>query len=210
MPRKITTKELRERGLCIRCGKPNEDTNYSSCPKCRAKLREVRKNRVKSGVCTKCGRKAETGKTMCLVCLIDNREKSKYARERYETHIKDHKKEYNRKVYQQRVNDGICTMCGKRRPTGGFKICEICRKKKRITNRRSYNKRKKINPYIDRTEWASYEICYSCGIEPTFDGHRVCRKCYEKMCRQLENARKTADTSYFRQLNRGIRKVGKI
>ena len=206
MPRKLTSKELRERGLCIRCGKPNQDTKYASCPKCRAHQRDIRRYRIESGLCVKCGRPAEKGKTFCLVCLIDNREKSRYSRDRYETHIKQHKKEYNQKVYEQRIKDGICTMCGKRKPSQGYRICEICRKKKRVINKRSYAKRKLINPYIDRAEWTSYGICYRCGVNPTWNGTKLCKDCYDLLYTQICEANKLADRTYFREQNKLIRR----
>lgn len=210
----MTYNELKAGGLCVSCWKPNSDPSHALCLLCREKRRrESRKNKeyLRSiGFCVRCGReKAEEGKSLCLNCTINQRERQKKIRNgKSREKILIRKREDYLQRHDELLRKGICTQCGKRKAPSGYVMCEICRKKKRISNRA----RARLNspvPLLHRSEWPNYGICYDCGVEPTFGGYKICKKCYEKRYSLLITARKTADTSYFRQLNRGIRKVGK-
>lgn len=161
------------------------------------------------GLCAKCGREpARKGRTLCLECS----EKANYNSKRYREGVNrkkvlDEKSQYGKRIRLERKAKGLCTGCGKQKPATGYVMCETCRKKKRITNRRSWAKSGKAkHPGIERTEWYKYGFCYSCGEEPPMEGFKICKRCYDKNYPQIVKAQELADKSYWRSLNRGIKK----
>ena len=71
---KLSYKEMRERGLCPKCGKENPTPERSMCPDCAARNSELRKQNRKYheriGICTHCGKNpAEPNKKLCYECL---------------------------------------------------------------------------------------------------------------------------------------------
>lgn len=97
-----------------------------------------------NGFCTHCKKEyAEPGKTLCLQCKIENRERrSRYVREhpdRYrETELKHReKKKEQRKLWAE---SGLCISCGKRQAEKGKKRCAGCLAKDRKYHKKAYDK----------------------------------------------------------------------
>ena len=139
-------KSRKESGLCPRCGKPlDRDGHY--CSECLEKEREYRSETKKfckeNGICPVCHKEKLYGdEKQCILCReyhweygIKNpptdQQKEKY-RNRF--------RETQKKLYAERVSNGICTRCGKLKVVPGRKKCGICLEKDMILhrNRRAY------------------------------------------------------------------------
>lgn len=158
-------------GLCVLCGKPL-DRKGSLCNKCaKRKAEENRKTREfykKNGLCPRCGKNKLFGdEKECLECkekayeaVMKNRNKDDYNK----TH-----REWARKEHQKRIENGICTRCGKRKPDFGYKTCGICRAKDTETRRiRNYKSEK-------RSDRIKRGLCYFCD-NPVEEGFKVCKE----------------------------------
>ena len=74
---------------------------------------------------------AAKGKTKCLNCL----DYEAAAQMKYFYNLPDEERQRQiqnranrtKRIRAERKANGICTKCGKRKPTGGFFTCEICR-----------------------------------------------------------------------------------
>ena len=103
----------------------------------------------------------------CLECkekayeaVMKNRNKDDYNK----TH-----REWARKEHQKRIENGICTRCGKRKPDFGYKTCGICRAKDTETRRiRNYKSEK-------RSDRIKRGLCYFCD-NPVEEGFKVCKE----------------------------------
>lgn len=114
------------------------------------------------GICTHCRQeKAEQGKTLCLVCKMQNRE---YKSER------KYDKEKEKSKYIYRKENGLCVNCGAR-PQQHKLICNRCYS--------TILRRKAKNTAIPRSERVSYGLCYICGKNELVNGKKVCASCYE-------------------------------
>lgn len=69
--RKNRSIELKEKGMCTRCGKPKENKDYAYCSKCRAYCKRHRPKpylaewRKQNGLCRWCGNPRVSGKSYC-------------------------------------------------------------------------------------------------------------------------------------------------
>lgn len=76
----------RDRGLCVQCGKPFEDTTRTRCPACRAyhaaEQRARKKIRRQLGKCLNCAADAIPGQVFCPDCAAKNRIRVKEYRKR--------------------------------------------------------------------------------------------------------------------------------
>ena len=129
-------KFFKAHGLCQICGKNVPEPGRVTCSEClqynqeynamrratetpeeRARRLERLKTygkdlynkRKAAGLCTKCGRKAQPGKTMCTECLIRLRKRD---REKMGTYARDY--------------EDLCTRCRKKPRMEGKKVCEDC------------------------------------------------------------------------------------
>lgn len=80
-------KELRERGICISCGKRSVDSGHVTCSECRERAfacgKRLRDDRKKNGICVKCGKHpAKTGRTRCEACAEKDRIRMRQERQR--------------------------------------------------------------------------------------------------------------------------------
>lgn len=81
---------------------------------------------------------------------------------------------YRARARRQRFKDaGLCSWCGKKAPTGGFKMCAECRIKMRRT-KEDQNRQKGILP---RSMLDGVERCQKCGKSPPVDGYKLCERC---------------------------------
>lgn len=123
-------------GICVRCHKKQAEPNKVLCWECGDKEIEIyRKNRAKNresrnkrdlekyrklkemGICTYCKHeKAIPGRYKCEKCL--SKLKRKRDAERQDI------------IRYERVNYGLCYICGKNELKEGFRVCESCYKKR--------------------------------------------------------------------------------
>ena len=171
--KRISRKRRRDNGLCQDCGKPL-DRKGARCIKCNQKLKEYLHKReedlIGRGVCVSCGKvKAQAGKKLCEMCAAKHSETT--MRNRKKEQYNKHHAEYARRKWKERIANGICPECGKRKVDYGFKSCGICREK----NRKRWEK---IRPQtIDRIENG---ICLRCD-NPVKPGFKVCQKHYDQL-----------------------------
>lgn len=204
----LTQKELRARyyrsrkdnGFCPRCGKPlDRDGHY--CSLCLEKNRIYRQeNRDffrENHLCTECGKnKVPDGERICPECRAKRMSWIKITEEqkiRYALRFRSQQKN----LYQQRVEGGICTRCGKRKALSGKKKCGICLEKDAEVHRRKRMEKGNI-----RTFRAENHLCYFCGNEIDLPSGNICSKCQEKF---IENGRKYGrKNTYWKEQNRLI------
>ena len=160
--------------------------------------REIYAYRRRIGLCVRCGRKAEEGKPLCLICKMDKRENAKVYRAKHREHVAETKSMWHKRKIEERRKDGICTYCGKQKVQNGYALCDSCRSKTRIRQRERY-KPKLIHPYIERKDWFNIGYCNNCGKNPVKEGFKVCESCYEKSYERLEKARKQIVANKERQ-----------
>lgn len=123
-------------GICVRCHKKQAEPNRVMCWECGDKgIETYRKNRAKNkesrnkrdlekyrklkemGICTYCKHeKAIPGRYKCEKCL--SKLKRKRDAERQDI------------IRYERVNYGLCYICGKNELKEGFRVCESCYKKR--------------------------------------------------------------------------------
>lgn len=138
------------------------------------------------GICTHCRKnKAQTGKTLCLDCLVQNRTyKKKYDRDKQRMTDKNKRK--------WRKEQGLCVNCGRLPQYHGL-LCSHCygtvlRRKEREKNN------------LTRSELPKYGICYCCCKNPVIEGKKVCKSCYEtrlnsihKICYMTKEEKNASD-----------------
>ena len=135
------------------------------------------------GICVKCGcEDAVKGKTRCVTCLEKEAEaQRKYrAKETAEERQKraERNKVYQRELYRQRKEAGVCVACGKPQSARSTVYCID----HAIKNQRGNNKRKSG---IERHERKSYGKCYVCNEPVGTKCNSMCDKCYEMVCANL-------------------------
>lgn len=69
--------------------------------------KKQRKKLLEDGCCAMCGKNKDNGKTLCGSCLA-------------------YKCNWNKQKRLERINNGLCTYCGKTTPRSNKKICEDC------------------------------------------------------------------------------------
>ena len=173
--------EAKDKGICYECRKPL-DRKGTVCKACLEKKRiydkQVRQWYLDNGMCPRCHKnKLYDGRKVCEECKAANyiSQKKRYEHHREEYNAKH--REYKRVHYQQRIKDGICGRCGKRKADEGFKTCSVCRKKmtdqKRIKAGKMSNEEKKARG-----------LCHFCE-SPALKGYNVCQNCYDKCVKNL-------------------------
>lgn len=137
--------------------------------------------RKTNGLCVRCGQPAEPGKTKCLVCKMDDRER---ARKKETPEQAKRRREREKGRYKERKAQGVCVQCGKRPADKGVR-CRHCAAKE--NNRARQRRAEKAE--VPAVLFGDGEHCSTCG-KPTINGNKLCPACYERSCKALEKARK--------------------
>lgn len=179
----------KKQGLCLKCGK-QLDRDGTYCIECRRIISEAQKesrNWYKShGICPRCCKNNLFGdEKVCPECSanayanrvrdIERRGKEYYNRQHAE---------WSKNTHHKRIEQGVCTRCGKRKADAGYKTCGICRAKSKKYKRIKYGK-------PDRSERYEQKLCYFCD-NPIKDGYKVCEKHYQ-MNIEKANSRKAKE-----------------
>lgn len=104
----MTYRELKEAGLCVRCGKASPVEGKTRCEPCAIKANKHIKNYIdrllRNGMCSQgCGRPCESDRINCSICLDKFRVKKRFSR--YDLTPT----EYESLLTAQ---DGGCAICG--------------------------------------------------------------------------------------------------
>ena len=192
-------RKRKDNGLCPRCGK-ELDREGHYCSECLAKNREYRKNNrlfyKQNGLCSACGKEKAFGDEMqCISCREKHRRRKKETKEQRERYNEKFK-EYSRNLYKERIEQGICPRCGKRKVAYGRKKCQICLNKDAERHReKSYKKRNERDYRIEN------HLCWYCG-EPAMENKKICLSCHERC---TENGKKSLrKNDYWKQDNKII------
>ena len=179
----------KEQGLCLKCGNPL-DRGGTYCTECRKIINEdLQKTRnwyQTHGICPRCGKNDLFGdEKVCPECSAKGYSLAMKSRERLgKEHYNKNHAEWSKKEHHRRIEQGICTRCGKRNADYGYKTCGICREKTRNFKRIKYGK-------PDRNERYKQGLCYFCD-NPIKNGYKVCEKHYQ-MNVEKANSNKAKD-----------------
>lgn len=144
------------------------------------------------GICPICRKNPiEPNKHACYECL--GKERDRYRKSRENGTYKKQKADTERKriLYEKRREQGLCYRCGKRKAEG---LCGICKAKAK-----AYKDKKRAD--ISRSERPNYGLCYTCGKQELYDGHKVCKSCYDTRMKCMEAAWAKPSNEYFKELN---------
>lgn len=146
--------------------------------------RELRKWYIDAGICPDCGaRPVVEGETRCLVCKMDNRERTaRWQKRRSEKQKRAQNALCNEHRTRLKVM-GICVDCGKRPVENGRKRCGICLAKDRARHKQRNIEAGKI-PHELRGNGV---YCHMC-CKPLCHGEKLCPTCYEKACNNMKIA----------------------
>lgn len=167
----------KEQGLCIDCGK-ELDRDGIRCVECNAKHNDRnntdRKWYKENKICPICRIETLFGdEKSCPECRSKSYEIVMRSRNRLGLeHYNSIQSEWKKKEHRKRIEQGICTRCGKRNAEQGYKTCGICRAKTRNYKRIKYGK-------PDRNERYMQGLCYFCD-NPIKIGYKVCEYHYQK------------------------------
>lgn len=180
----------KDQEICRNCGKPlDRDGTY--CIECRKKItdetNETRHFLQNIGICPRCQKTRLFGdEKQCPECnakaykSVMASRRTEYGRLQYN---KNHA-EWAKEKHNERIEQGICTRCGKRKSDYGYKTCGICREKIRNYKRIKFGK-------PGRSERYKQGLCYFCD-NPIKDGYKVCEKHYQ-MNVEKANSNKAKD-----------------
>ena len=142
----------------------------------RERHRKRTAERKEMGLCPKCGRRTPApGRSLCEVCLERGRksEQARYARAKSEgtryggrdpESRRRMARERMRKRRRERIEAGLCTTCGERKPVEGSAVCETCREARRAQEKELYAAR------------IASGLCGRCGAE-VIDNASTCASC---------------------------------
>ncbi len=175
--------------LCLWCGKPL-DRDGVLCQACaeksRTRTKAYKEYYLNMGICPYCRkRKLTPGYKSCVVC----RENKALRRMK----SKDPEKAKQRSIYRkskraERIDQGLCTVCGKRKAEQGFKTCPECRRNQK-KYRHIYVSKYQLS---DRALWVSQGRCEHCGSYDLQEGTKLCKKHYMMSCEALAKAREVS------------------
>ena len=175
--------------LCLWCGKPL-DRDGVLCQACAEKSRtRYRLNReyyLKMGVCPYCRkRKVTPGRKSCLPCRENAAMKHG---SRSHPDLAKQKSIYRKSKRIERLEKGLCTVCGKREAEPGFKTCADCRRRQK-KYRHIFVSKYQLS---DRSLWVSQGRCERCGSYDLQEGTKLCKEHYKQVCEALEKGREVS------------------
>lgn len=192
-------KRRKEQGLCLKCGNPL-DREGTYCKNCKdivtKEIMELRHWYQDNKICPRCRKNDLFGdEKICPECNAKAYEITMRSRERLGAeHYNNQHNEWARNNHQKRIEQGICTRCGKRNADSGYKTCGICRTKTRNYKRIKYGK-------TDRSERAKQGLCYFCD-NPIKEGYKVCEKHYQMNIDKLDNDKCRESKEKIKKMNK--------
>lgn len=182
--RECSVQKRKQKNLCVSCGEPL-DRDGVRCKSCNEKHNkknaELRYWYQSNRICPRCFKNTLYGdEKTCPECNAYGYEINMRSRERLgKEHYNKVHSEWAKKKHQERIENGICTRCGKRKAGYGYKTCGICRAKIR-------NYKREKSTAENRRERYSKGLCFFCD-NPILDGYKVCKKHYEKNMKNLQH-----------------------
>lgn len=199
-------------GKCANCGKVLDREGWF-CKKCCDRhsnyTRDMYHFYQDNGICPRCGKNNLVGEERyCPECRAkDLLRKARYSDEKKRAiaeKSKPRKSAYNKRIYEDRKQNGMCVRCGKHKAEQGKMSCGMCLEKQRKQNAKRYDKKVGLSAY-DRQILRERGMCSYCLKEIPTHG-KLCDRCFEKISGNLEKATVARDTKnhYWVQDNRAI------
>lgn len=198
----------RKNKQCINCGKQDENTLSGKCRclECTQKQKEYsKKNRQYLSECNKqirayykshqrctiCGKQDAytlSGHTKCADCSEKHSEAAKTYNQEHKDKISAYKKKKYNQNKQYRIENHLCTTCGKKLDENyTYNTCQMCRYK-----RREYYKKEAIKNGVIPGCRGENGICYICNKEKATHG-KLCDECYKKAIKSLQYAKESIE-----------------
>lgn len=199
-------KRRKENGLCQKCGNKLDREGYY-CSVCLEKVREYEKETRdfcrKNHICTECRKERVYGSDkICFECRAKKNNRRAKTTDEQRQKSNERFREQQNHLYEQRVEQGICTRCGKRSAADGKKKCVVCLKKDAEAHRRKNFD--KINTKEYRKE---NHLCYFCGGEIEDNTVNACSSCRSRQRERYEKANESKSeckNKYWKAQNRLI------
>lgn len=132
----------KEKGLCTRCGGDRGTSTTLICDKCKEYFKGDRELKLKLQICPICGKNPIRGnEKTCFECLDKAKVKQKEYREKNKDILYAKKRAYFKNRTVKLREQGLCTKCGKRKPSSGRATCPICSEKASYYGRMRYIRR---------------------------------------------------------------------
>lgn len=125
----------KEKGLCPRCGKPN-NSGFVACEKCREEEILTKRWYESHGFCPICHNESAPKHKLCEVCLVKTSERNAKRRSKMTVEQKKRQAESAERTRRKHIEQGLCGKCGKRPSWGGRQLCYECTLKQRRQNRK--------------------------------------------------------------------------
>lgn len=138
------------------------------------------------GICVLCGQNdALINQIACYDCAEKQRERYREYRNKDIDACRQREREARIKLRERRLSEGKCTKCGSVKEDK-YKTCKRCRAK-----RKKVYLKTELKSSIYKRDLREYlELCMICGNDERVEGKKVCKKCYETLVKNAENARK--------------------
>ena len=180
--------ERKEKGLCVKCGKENDNLPVTYCKSCAAKNMEQRKARKayyeRNNRCNICGGEKMINSKMCYRCWEINYNNRERRKERMTAEEKEAERlranAYNRERKRKALENGICYYCMQNKAIEGRRECIECLAKIRKESAQKVQERRAIRENL-RAYRLENHLCTKCG-EPAKDGYKVCERHYQVSC----------------------------
>lgn len=169
--------KARENNICWVCGNKKDRDGYY-CSKCLIKKREDSKEQKifyrSIGICPLCKKNRLFGsEKTCPECRAKESERIYRIRERDR---EKYNKEHNlceKRIYSERLKNGLCPRCGKIQTDKRYKLCSYCR------NKKAKNSEKNRAKSESKTERRVREgKCIWCE-NPKKEGYKLCEYHYK-------------------------------
>lgn len=148
------------------------------------------------GICPKCKKRKAFGLFVhCEVCLEEIRINNLKYSDRRSEYNKKHN-ENKRIQYNERKEEGLCTVCGKKKATNG-QLCTECYRKRLL--------RRRVNEYSGRAYGEAFRermdagLCMYCG-KPQVEGYKFCAEHLEAK-RKIVKKAMTNNEAFRRENN---------
>lgn len=160
------------------------------------------------GVCVHCHKqKAGKGKVLCGDCAYKDSERGEKYRmsvsKEQKRKTQDRNNERNRRVREERRQNGLCVICGHKLPDDTYKTCWECRRKSQKYQRAKREEKGSISKDMRYSGLYCIRCCKPIKPNPS----KLCPDCYDanvkkaELMRQSPKWRKNIDEGYFRQMN---------
>ena len=174
-------------GLCTKCGKILDRKGHY-CSECLEKVNQYhRENKTfyrENGICPVCGKERLIGdEKQCISCRQKAYERRKPLTDEQKERYGNRFKIQQRELRNERIGQGICPRCGKRKIVKGKKKCQICLDYDAEIHRKRTYKRQNIKEYRKENH-----LCYHCGEPIDREIGQLCSSCYNKC---VDNGKKS-------------------